>query len=106
MLIGLGMGIKAWLNASGYSSSDLGINVLLEILGNIGLVMIVLEASLDLELRGGHHHEGGKVALKGITRGHHLLFVEPSDEALGQDRFKGAGTFGAGDFARGAQRRS
>lgn len=51
MLIGLGMGIKAWLNASGYSSSDLGINVLLEILGNIGLVMIVLEASLDLELR-------------------------------------------------------
>lgn len=51
MLIGLGMGIKAWLNAKGYSSSDLGINALLEILGNIGLVMIVLEASLDLELR-------------------------------------------------------
>ncbi|MEQ1632792.1 MAG: hypothetical protein ABL997_10495, partial [Planctomycetota bacterium] len=39
-------------------------------------------SSLDLEVRGGSHHEGGKVKLKGITRGRHLLFVEPKDPAL------------------------
>ena len=39
-------------------------------------------SSLDLEVRGGSHHEGGRVALRGITRGRHLLFVEPRDEAL------------------------
>lgn len=51
MLIGLGMGIKAVLAANGISGDRFGIDTILEILGNIGLVMIVLEASLDLELK-------------------------------------------------------
>lgn len=49
MLIGLGMGLKAILDAYGLSE-DLKFDSLLEILGNVGLVMIVLEAALDLKL--------------------------------------------------------
>ena len=51
MLIGLGMGIKAVMDANGLMNDDLPIDALLEVLGNIGLVMIVLEAALDLELK-------------------------------------------------------
>jgi NhaP-type Na+/H+ or K+/H+ antiporter len=50
LLIGLGMGIKAVMNTYGIINSDLKLNSILEILGNIGLVMIVLEAALDLKL--------------------------------------------------------
>ncbi len=50
MLIGLGMGIKAVLNAYHVAQQDFGLDTILEILGNVGIVMIVLEASLDLEL--------------------------------------------------------
>ena len=49
MLIGLGMGLKAVLDAYGLSE-DLKFDSLLEVLGNVGLVMIVLEAALDLKL--------------------------------------------------------
>ena len=49
MLIGLGMGLKAILDSYGLSK-DLHFDSLLEILGNVGLVMIVLEAALDLKL--------------------------------------------------------
>ncbi len=49
MLIGLGMGLKAILDTYGLSD-DLEFDSLLEILGNVGLVMIVLEAALDLKL--------------------------------------------------------
>lgn len=49
MLIGVGMGIKALLDSYGLSK-DLELDSLLEILGNVGLVMIVLEAALDLKL--------------------------------------------------------
>ncbi len=50
MLIGLGILIKMWIERSGYRDEDLGIDSLLSVLGNIGLVMIVLEAALDLKL--------------------------------------------------------
>ncbi|MDG1147087.1 MAG: cation:proton antiporter [Crocinitomicaceae bacterium] len=50
LLIGLGMGIKGAMNFYGLIDADLKLNSLLEILGNIGLVMIVLEAALDLKL--------------------------------------------------------
>lgn len=50
MLIGLGMTIKALLHVSGVFDKDLQLNTLLEVLGNVGLVMIVLEAALDLKL--------------------------------------------------------
>jgi Kef-type K+ transport system membrane component KefB len=49
MLIGLGMGLKAILDSYGLSK-DLNFDSLLEVLGNVGLVMIVLEAALDLKL--------------------------------------------------------
>ena len=49
MLILLGVFIKQGLNFSGVPEVDL--NIFLEIIGTIGLIMIVLEASLDLELR-------------------------------------------------------
>jgi Kef-type K+ transport system membrane component KefB len=49
LLIGLGMGIKAFLDANELSK-DLELDSILEVLGNIGLVMIVLEAALDLKL--------------------------------------------------------
>lgn len=49
MLIGLGMGLKAILDSYGLSK-DLELDSLLEVLGNVGLVMIVLEAALDLKL--------------------------------------------------------
>ncbi|NQZ36720.1 MAG: cation:proton antiporter [Crocinitomicaceae bacterium] len=49
MLIGLGMGLKAILDSYGLSK-DLEFDSLLEVLGNVGLVMIVLEAALDLKL--------------------------------------------------------
>jgi Kef-type K+ transport system membrane component KefB len=50
LLILLGMGIKAGLNAYNVIDDDLQLDSILEILGNVGLVMIVLEAALDLKL--------------------------------------------------------
>lgn len=50
MLIGLGMGIKAWMKSNGIINDDLRLDTILEVLGNVGLVMIVLEAALDLKL--------------------------------------------------------
>ncbi|MBL4862003.1 MAG: cation:proton antiporter [Crocinitomicaceae bacterium] len=50
LLIGLGMGIKAALSSYDLLDEDLQLNTLLEVLGNVGLVMIVLEAALDLKL--------------------------------------------------------
>lgn len=50
MLILLGMGIKGLLNHYDVISADLQLDSMLEILGNVGLVMIVLEAALDLKL--------------------------------------------------------
>lgn len=51
MLILLGMGIKGLLNHYDVLSTDLQLDSMLEILGNVGLVMIVLEAALDLKLK-------------------------------------------------------
>lgn len=48
MLIGLGMGLKALLTYFGMG--EIYLDTLLKVLGNIGLVMIVLEAALDLKL--------------------------------------------------------
>ena len=50
LLIGLGMGIKGALQVTGVFDEDLRLNTILEVLGNVGLVMIVLEAALDLKL--------------------------------------------------------
>lgn len=50
LLIGLGMGIKGVMNSYGVEDDDLRLNVILEVLGNVGLVMIVLEAALDLKI--------------------------------------------------------
>ncbi|OFZ10188.1 MAG: hypothetical protein A3D92_15085 [Bacteroidetes bacterium RIFCSPHIGHO2_02_FULL_44_7] len=50
LLIGLGMGVKGALNGLGIFDENLQLNSLLEVLGNIGLVMIVFEAALDLKL--------------------------------------------------------
>jgi len=50
MLILLGMGIKAGLSRFNIFDHDLRVDSILEILGNVGLVMIVLEAALDLKL--------------------------------------------------------
>lgn len=50
LLIGLGMGIKGAMHVSGAFDEELQLNTLLEVLGNVGLVMIVLEAALDLKL--------------------------------------------------------
>ena len=50
MLIGLGVGIKAMMDYNGLGDKDLGLDTILPILGNVGLVMIVLEAALDLKL--------------------------------------------------------
>lgn len=50
MLITLGIIIKLLMNMSSMRDKDLGIDSLLQILGNVGLVMIVLEAALDLKL--------------------------------------------------------
>lgn len=50
LLIGLGMGVKGALNGLGIFDDNIELNTLLEVLGNIGLVMIVLEAALDLKL--------------------------------------------------------
>ena len=50
LLIGLGMGIKGVMNRYGIEDSDLELNTILEVLGNVGLVMIVLEAALDLKI--------------------------------------------------------
>lgn len=49
LLILLGIGLKIGLQSSEVLD-DLQLNSILEILGNIGLVMIVLEAALDLKL--------------------------------------------------------
>ncbi len=51
MLIGLGMLIRVWMKSNGIIGEDLRLNKILEVLGNIGIVMIVLEAALDLKLR-------------------------------------------------------
>jgi len=50
MLIGLGIGAKAVMDSNNLGNNDLQLDSLLEVLGNIGLVMIVLEAALDLKL--------------------------------------------------------
>lgn len=50
LLIALGMGAKAVMTGMGMSDEKLPINTILEVLGNVGLVMIVLEAALDLKL--------------------------------------------------------
>ncbi len=50
LLIGLGMGLKAIMESNGVLDEDLPIDTILEVLGNVGLVMIVLEAALDLKL--------------------------------------------------------
>ena len=50
MLILLGIIIRLALDWAGVPIQDLGIDSLLQILGNVGLVMIVLEAALDLKL--------------------------------------------------------
>ena len=50
MLIALGMGLKAWMQGQGIIDDDLKLDSILEIVGNVGLVMIVLEAALDLKL--------------------------------------------------------
>ena len=50
MLISLGVIIKLLMNMTSMRDKDLGIDSLLQILGNVGLVMIVLEAALDLKL--------------------------------------------------------
>ena len=48
LLIATGIGISLWLNHQGVEELDLSKG--LEILGIVGLIMIVLEAALDLEL--------------------------------------------------------
>lgn len=50
MLIALGIGIKTIMDKSHLHNQDLQLDLILEILGNVGLVMIVLEAALDLKL--------------------------------------------------------
>lgn len=50
LLIGLGMLIRWGTNEMGLDDRELGLDSLLEILGNVGLVFIVLEAALDLKL--------------------------------------------------------
>lgn len=50
MLIALGMGIKAFMDANNILEEELKLDTTLEVLGNVGLVMIVLEAALDLKL--------------------------------------------------------
>ena len=50
MLIALGIGIRALLDLTDVGDKDLGLDSMLEVLGNVGLVMIVLEAALDLKL--------------------------------------------------------
>jgi NhaP-type Na+/H+ or K+/H+ antiporter len=50
LLIFLGMGLHGVVSVTGLESPDL--TPILEVLGIIGLIMIVLEASLDLELAG------------------------------------------------------
>lgn len=50
MLIALGIGIKGIMNYTDLADKDLGIDTMLEVLGNVGIVMIVLEAALDLKL--------------------------------------------------------
>jgi len=49
MLIGLGVGIKIGLDVANIHLPD--ITAIVEILGIVGLIMIVLEASIDLELK-------------------------------------------------------
>lgn len=51
MLILLGIVIQQTMWKPDLSGADKGIMVVLEILGNVGLIFIVLEAALDLELR-------------------------------------------------------
>ncbi len=50
LLIGLGIGIKALLDMNTDVSDELELHGLLNVLGNVGLVMIVLEAALDLKM--------------------------------------------------------
>lgn len=51
MLIALGMGLRSIMGVYGIIDEDLKLDTILEVLGNVGLVMIVLEAALDLELK-------------------------------------------------------
>ena len=51
LLILLGIGAQILTNSLGITRKELGYEFLLEVLGNIGLVFIVLEAALDLKLQ-------------------------------------------------------
>lgn len=50
LLITLGMGLRVGMDHYGIIDEDIRLDTLLTILGNVGLVMIVLEAALDLKL--------------------------------------------------------
>lgn len=63
MLIGLGMGIKIAIGDELVGEDTSSLESMLEILGNIGLVMIVLEAALDLKLE----REKAGLILKSFT---------------------------------------
>ncbi|MEJ6756824.1 MAG: cation:proton antiporter [Crocinitomicaceae bacterium] len=68
LLILLGMGLKIGLQSAGIFK-DVELDSILEILGNVGLVMIVLEAALDLKLekeKRGMIFKAFMVALLGI----------------------------------------
>lgn len=50
MLISLGIGIKLGVEGMNINTEDFDYHSVLEVIGNVGLVMIVLEAALDLKL--------------------------------------------------------
>ena len=77
LLIGLGMGLKGIMNAYGVGDEDLRLNTILEVLGNVGLVMIVLEAALDLKLE----RSKAKLILKSLVMA--LIGIGGSMFALG-----------------------
>lgn len=85
LLILLGMGLKIGLQSAGIFK-DVELDSILEILGNVGLVMIVLEAALDLKLekeKRGMIFKAFMVALLGIgcsmfALGAFFMYIFPS----------------------------
>jgi len=85
LLILLGMGLKVGLQSAGIFN-DVELDSILEILGNVGLVMIVLEAALDLKLekeKTGMIFKAFLVALLGIggsmfALGAFFVYIFPS----------------------------
>jgi NhaP-type Na+/H+ or K+/H+ antiporter len=85
LLILLGMGLKIGLKSAGIFK-DVELDSILEILGNVGLVMIVLEAALDLKLekeKTGMIFKAFLVALLGIggsmfALGAFFVYIFPS----------------------------